>query len=425
MYSFLKNLITYDVRQYTICSSITHLGWEKLKEDEKRNAILTRYVTRRCEDTVEIPDSLARGWEVISEESATVLAIKNSSKTPFVTREWPEIANLHQQEVSRLRGQPCCICHPNRATQVVHLPDALKSRQKWCKLFHIASLRNAQGLHKSASSRVPQFSKLDGSSITDWRGLRAISKHTTGFVSKHLQEGNVRSNKSADIASLRNAQRFHNLPIWFIHGRLERVNCHANTCHRTFLSKHLQEGDVKSDASADIASKGFHKSSTSWFICSKLDRVNCDANTCHRVSFYTSIYKKETQDWPLTTLGFDQVTEVRSICFMSSGLSSSTIWPPVQSTVSTRKSSPSFTSPTGGISGCHLLCRGIVCSHGLFFGSTVTTGRGVLGAIRVCLLKLNVSIGYVRHCKSSQTQVLQVKKKVSLTCTHWMHLLQK
>ncbi len=78
---------------------------------------------------------------------------------------------------------------------------------------------------------------------------------------------------------------------------------------------------------------------------------------------------------------FCHITVVRSMCFISSALSSSRIWPPVQSTVSTRNSSPSFTSPTGGISGCHLLCNGVGCSQVFFFTSTVTTGLGVLGAM--------------------------------------------
>ena len=35
-----------------------------------------------------------------------------------------------------------------------------------------------------------------------------------------------------------------------------------------------------------------------------------------------------------------------------------------------RNFSPSFTEATGGMSGCHLLCSGVSCSHGAFFGST-------------------------------------------------------
>ena len=35
-----------------------------------------------------------------------------------------------------------------------------------------------------------------------------------------------------------------------------------------------------------------------------------------------------------------------------------------------RNLSPCFTEATGGISGCHLLCNGVSCSHGAFFGST-------------------------------------------------------
>ena len=71
-------------------------------------------------------------------------------------------------------------------------------------------------------------------------------------------------------------------------------------------------------------------------------------------------------------------TEVRSTFFISSALSLLWICLPVQSTVSTRNTSPSSTSPTAGISGCHRLCSGTVCSHGRLLGSTVTIALGVL-----------------------------------------------
>jgi len=38
---------------------------------------------------------------------------------------------------------------------------------------------------------------------------------------------------------------------------------------------------------------------------------------------------------------------------------------------------------TAGISGCHLLCKGFSCSHGLFVKSTEMRGVGVLGGIVV------------------------------------------
>ena len=49
----------------------------------------------------------------------------------------------------------------------------------------------------------------------------------------------------------------------------------------------------------------------------------------------------------------DGLTTKRSTDLTSTAESLSPIWPPVQSTISTRKTSPVVTSATGGISGCH------------------------------------------------------------------------
>lgn len=62
----------------------------------------------------------------------------------------------------------------------------------------------------------------------------------------------------------------------------------------------------------------------------------------------------------------------------SSAESLQPIPPPLKSTISTRKTSPSRTSATGGMSGCHRLWSGYFCSHGFFFKSTGTTSLGLL-----------------------------------------------
>ena len=58
------------------------------------------------------------------------------------------------------------------------------------------------------------------------------------------------------------------------------------------------------------------------------------------------------------------------MCFTSSAESSFLTWPPVQSIVSTRKTSPSAIVTTAGISGCQRLWSGVSCSHGIFLMST-------------------------------------------------------
>lgn len=75
------------------------------------------------------------------------------------------------------------------------------------------------------------------------------------------------------------------------------------------------------------------------------------------------------------------LTVERSRNFISSAEPSSLMAPPVQSDISTLKSSPVFTSATGGMRGCQRLWRGNFCSHGFFVKSTGTSSLGVGGAM--------------------------------------------
>lgn len=75
------------------------------------------------------------------------------------------------------------------------------------------------------------------------------------------------------------------------------------------------------------------------------------------------------------------LTVERSMHFISSAESSSLTEPPIQSTISTLKTSPVMASATGGIWGCQRLWRGGFCCHGLLFKSIGTTTFGVGGAI--------------------------------------------
>lgn len=76
-----------------------------------------------------------------------------------------------------------------------------------------------------------------------------------------------------------------------------------------------------------------------------------------------------------------ELTMVRSRDLMSMAESLSAMLPPVQSIISTRNTSPSVTSATGGMWGCQRLCRGYFCSHGFFLRSMGTTNLGLGGAI--------------------------------------------
>lgn len=75
------------------------------------------------------------------------------------------------------------------------------------------------------------------------------------------------------------------------------------------------------------------------------------------------------------------LTAERSMDFTSTAESSSLMAPPVQSVISTLKSSPALTSATWGTWGCQRLWRGNSCSHGFFVKSMGTTSLGVEGAM--------------------------------------------
>ena len=68
---------------------------------------------------------------------------------------------------------------------------------------------------------------------------------------------------------------------------------------------------------------------------------------------------------------FDTWNEKQQRCKFRSSNSAAVAWwiLPTRRSYS-RNFSPSFTEATGGMSGCHLLCNGVSCSHGAFFGST-------------------------------------------------------
>lgn len=78
-------------------------------------------VTRRRPDTLEVPDSLASIWEVVSEESSTVLTIENSSEAPFITRKRAEVKNLDNEQISWHRRFAFGVVHANWPTQVMNL----------------------------------------------------------------------------------------------------------------------------------------------------------------------------------------------------------------------------------------------------------------------------------------------------------------
>lgn len=77
-------------------------------------------VTRRRPDTLEVPDSLASIWEVVSEESSTVLTIENSSEAPFITRKRAEVKNLDNEQISWHRRFAFGVVHANWPTQVMN-----------------------------------------------------------------------------------------------------------------------------------------------------------------------------------------------------------------------------------------------------------------------------------------------------------------
>lgn len=82
----------------------------------------TRDVARRRPDALEVPDGLASFGEVVREEAATVLTVEDSSEAPLVTRECAEVQNLHHEQVAGHRSFAFRVRHPDRPTQVVHLP---------------------------------------------------------------------------------------------------------------------------------------------------------------------------------------------------------------------------------------------------------------------------------------------------------------
>lgn len=84
-------------------------------------------------DALKVPDCFAGFRKVVSQEPATILAVKDAGESPLMTLQRPQIQDLYYQEVTRHGRLAFAILYTKWTTQVVHLQQA-----RWACAWHAA-----------------------------------------------------------------------------------------------------------------------------------------------------------------------------------------------------------------------------------------------------------------------------------------------
>ena len=72
-------------------------------------------------DAFKVPDGFAGFRKVISQEPATIFAVKDAGESPLMTLQRSQIEDLYYQEVTRHGRLAFAILHTKWTTQIVHL----------------------------------------------------------------------------------------------------------------------------------------------------------------------------------------------------------------------------------------------------------------------------------------------------------------